>query len=246
MKKIALVTGAYKGLGLEWCKQLGKLGYTVILTARRFEDALEAANSLIALGLEVHPKAMEVSDENQLQTAAVWVNEKFGQLDVVINNAGINSGTRAKGDKELANKNLSLDSLDANEVLNMLHINAIAPILVVKHFKSLLAKSGQAKVIHIGSWLGSISIKKSGGNYSYAVSKSALNMMNRALAYDLINENIISVVVNPGWVQTDMGGGKAQFTTEQAVENLISNVLNKITINDTGKFLNYDGMEHPF
>ncbi len=70
--------------------------------------------------------------------------------------------------------------------------------------------------------------------------------MNRALAYDLINETIISVVVNPGWVQTDMGGGKAQFTTEQAVQNLISNVLNKVTITDTGKFLNFDGLEHPF
>ncbi len=175
MKKIALVTGAYKGLGLEWCKQLGQLGYTVILTARHFENAQEAANELIALGLDVHPQAMEVTNEEQLQTTANWVQEKFGQLDVLINNAGINSGTRAKGNKDLANKNLSLDSLEADEVLNMLHINAIAPILVAKQFKFLLAKSSQAKVIHIGSWLGSISIKKSGGNYSYAVSKSALN-----------------------------------------------------------------------
>ncbi len=244
--KIALVTGAYKGLGFEWCRQLGKLGYKVILTARKTENAIESANILIAEGLDIYPIAMEVTDHAQIGEVVRWVEEKFGKLDLLINNAGINSGTRARGNKELQNKNLSLQSLEPNEVLNMININAIAPIIVARHFRSLLAKSESGKIINIGSWLGSISIKKSGGNYSYAVSKSALNMMNRALAYDLAEDNIISVVVNPGWVQTDMGGGKAQFTTEQSVLNLIENVVNKIELNDSGKFLNFDGTEHPW
>ncbi len=244
--KIALVTGAYKGLGFEWCKQLSKLNYTIILTARDIEKANTAAEILKKNGATVHTKALEVSNENELAELADWLEITFGKLDLLINNAGINSMTRAKGDKTLINKNLSLENIDANEVLNMIHINAIAPILTAKHFKSLLSKSQQGKIIHIGSWLGSISNKKTGGNYSYAVSKSALNMMNRALAFDIVKDNIISVVVNPGWVQTDMGGDKAQFTTEQAVEQMIENVLNKITTNDTGKFFNFDGTEHPF
>ncbi|MBL7911404.1 MAG: SDR family NAD(P)-dependent oxidoreductase [Bacteroidia bacterium] len=244
--KIALVTGAYKGLGFEWCRQLGKLGYKVLLTARKTENAIESANILIAEGLEIYPIVMEVTDHAQIGEVVRWVEEKFGKLDLLINNAGINSGTRARGNKELQNKNLSLESLEPNEVLNMININAIAPIIVARHFRYLLAKSESGKIINIGSWLGSISIKKSGGNYSYAVSKSALNMMNKALAYDLAEDNIISVVVNPGWVQTDMGGGKAQFTTEQSVLNLIENVVNKIELNDSGKFLNFDGTEHPW
>jgi NAD(P)-dependent dehydrogenase (short-subunit alcohol dehydrogenase family) len=244
--KVALVTGAYKGLGFEWCRQLGKLGYKVILTARKYGDAKEAADRLIAEGLDIYPQAMEVNEDLQIAEVVKWVDEKFEKLDLLINNAGINSGTRAKGNQELMDKNLSLEGLDAAEVLNMININAIAPIMVAKHFRSLLTNSQQGKIINIGSWLGSISIKKSGGNYSYAVSKSALNMMNRALAYDLLRDTIISVVVNPGWVQTDMGGGKAQFTVEQSVLNLIENVVNKIEISDTGKFLNFDGTEHPW
>lgn len=170
----------------------------------------------------------------------------FGKVDLLVNNAGINSGTRAQGDKSLQLKNISIESLDKNEVLSMIDINAISPILLAQTMRALLAKSDHPKIINIGSWLGSISIKQSGGNYSYAVSKSALNMMNRAFAFDVKSENIISVVINPGWVQTDMGGNSAQFTKEQAVSNLISNVVNKITIDDSGKFFNYDGSEHPW
>jgi NAD(P)-dependent dehydrogenase (short-subunit alcohol dehydrogenase family) len=243
---IALVTGANKGLGFAWCRQLGKLGYKVVLTARKIENARVSADTLIAEGLDIYPIAMEVTDDFQIAEAAEWLKEKFGKLDLLINNAGINSGTRAKGNKELQNKNLSLEGLDVSEVQNMIHINTIAPVIVARHFRSLLKTSEQGKIINIGSWLGSVSIKKSGGNYSYAVSKSALNMMNRALAFDLINDNIISVVVNPGWVQTDMGGGKALFTAEQSVSNLIENVLNNLTLSDTGKFLNFDGTEHPW
>ncbi len=241
---IALVTGAYKGLGMEWCKQLSNTGYIVILTARTIENAKEAALTLDATLTKVIPKALEVTVEAQINELAGWVKATYGKLDVLINNAGINSGTRAKGDKELAQKNLSLESLEASEVLNMLHINAIAPILVTKHFKDLLAKAELPKIINIGSWLGSISIKTTGGNYSYAVSKSALNMMTRALAFDLVKDNITTIVVNPGWVQTDMGGGKAALTTEQSVKGLIENVLNKVTLQDAGKFLQWDGTEH--
>ena len=71
-------------------------------------------------------------------------------------------------------------------------------------------------------------------------------MMNRAFAYDVISENITSIVVNPGWTQTDMGSSKAQFTTHESVKNIVDNVIQKVTIEDSGKFFNYDGNEHPW
>lgn len=244
--KIALVTGAYKGLGYAWCEELSKKGYHVILTARDLEKAKNAASILNQQFVVVYPLELDATNEDSIQKTAQWVEEKFGKLDLLVNNAGINSGTRAKGDKELQAKNLSLQQLDKNEVLNMLEINAIAPIIVARNFAHLLSKSEEGKVINTGSWLGSITNKNNGGNYSYAVSKSALNMMNRALAFDLVSFGITSVVVNPGWVSTDMGGSSAQFTPNQAVNNLISNVVDKISVKDTGNFFNYDGSIHPW
>lgn len=242
--KVAIVTGAYKGLGLEWCKQLTIRGYQVILTARNLKKAEQAAEKLNELDLEVFPKKLDITSTADAKELYHWCLENFGHVDLVINNAGINSGTRAKGNKDLQLKNLSIESLDKSEVLSMLDINAISPIIFAQTIKPLLVKSEHPKIINMGSWLGSISLKKSGGNYSYAVSKSALNMMNRAFAFDVADDNIISVVVNPGWVKTDMGGDSAQFTKEEAVTNLISNVINKISLADSGKFFNYDGSEH--
>lgn len=243
---VALVTGGAKGLGLEWCRQLGRQGYQVILTARSQAQAQEAADQLIEEGIQVVPRSVDVVDETQIAALAAWVEQAFGRLDLLVNNAGINSATRAQGDPQLRAKNLTLEALDPAEVLFMLRVNAIAPILMAKHFRPLLAKGEAPVILHIGSWLGSIAVKKDGGNYSYAVSKSALNMLNRALAGDLQAEGIITVVANPGWVQTSMGGNRAMFTPEQAVTQLIDNVLKRITLADTGKFFNYDGTEHPW
>ncbi|MCL2926202.1 MAG: SDR family oxidoreductase [Trichodesmium sp. MAG_R04] len=245
--KIALVTGASRGLGLEWCRQLNSLGYKVILTARDIEKAQESVNKLISEGINnLFPYKLDVANLDQITDLAGWIKKLFGRLDLLINNAGINSATRAKGNSELQQKNFSLDRLETNEILNMLNINAIAPIMVSRGLKNVLIKGDNPKIINIGSWLGSITLKNNGGNYSYAVSKSALNMMNRALAFDLKNLGITTVVVNPGWVQTNMGGSKAMFTPQEAVNNIILNVINEIQLEHTGSFLNYTGQVHPW
>lgn len=246
MNKIALVTGAYKGLGYAWSQELGRRGYTVILSARKAEQAGAAAAKLQAEGLDVHPQVMDVTDEASIQAVAEWTSQQFGRLDLLVNNAGINSGTRARGDRELLQQNLSLGGLEPSEVLNMLSINAIAPIIVARNFQGLLSKATAPKIINIGSWFGSISITQRGGNYSYAVSKSALNMMNKALSFDLYPHNITTVVVNPGWVSTDMGGTKAPLSPNASVTQLIDNIVDQIGLEDSGKFLNHDGNIHPW
>lgn len=244
--KIALVTGGSQGMGFEWCQYLAENGYKVILTGRNIEKVDQAAAKLNNQFLVVYPKAMDVTNESSIKEVKKWIDNKFGQLHLLINNAGINSGTRSKGNKDLQEKNLLLASLDKNEVLNMIDVNSIAPIIVARNFIDLLSKSGEGKIVNIGSWLGSITLKQNGGNYSYAVSKSALNMMNRALAFDLKPLNVISVVVNPGWVNTNMGGPNAQFSTQDAIHNMMENIVNRLTIEDTGMFFNYDGKIHPW
>lgn len=242
--KIALVTGAYKGLGFEWCRQLGKQGYKVILTARDSEKAQEAAKLLNEQELVIYPKALEVTDEKQIEEIAVWAHEMFGRIDLIINNAGLNPKDYA--DKARMAKAFYLNDLDAKEMLDVLHINSIAPLLMVKHFRQLLNKSEKPIVINISSWLGSVTNLTFGGHYGYVGSKNLLNVLNKSMANELKQDNIVCINVNPGWVQTDMGGQKAQFTAEQSVTNILTNILSKVSIPDSGKFLNFDGTEHPW
>lgn len=242
--KIALVTGASRGLGFEWCRQLAKAGFQVIATARDREKIQEVAGVLQQEGLAVFPMPMDVTDENQIRSAARWALERFGRLDLIVNNAGINP--KDYTDKSRMAKTFYLKDLDAREMLEVIHINSLAPLIVVKNFLPLLQKSENPRVINISSWLGSVSNLNFGGHYGYVGSKNLLNVLNKSMALELRNENISCVNVNPGWVQTDMGGQKARFTAEQAVHNLLVNVLEPLTPEDSGKFFNFDGSEHPW
>ena len=241
--KIALVTGAYKGLGKEICLQLAEEGYTVILTARSMEKAEAAAEVLRQDHGHVLARTLDVSNEQEIQQLAEWVEAEFGHLDLLVNNAGINS--KDNPDKEVFMKNFRLDMLDAEQVLEHIRINSIAPILMVKHFRQLLRRSSRPVVVSIGSWLGSVSVKNSGGHYSYATSKSALNMMNKAMALELKEEGIIAVVVNPGWVQTDMGGPSADIDTLTSVTGMRA-LIKSLDASGSGSFYNYDGSIIPW
>lgn len=244
-QKVALVTGASKGMGLEWCAFLAKHGHETILTASSFEKANQAASELEKQGLKAIPFALDVTKASDRVKLSQFVLDSFGKLDLLVNNAGVNSRTRAKGDETILAKNLLLQQLDEQEVLAMININAISPILLARELLPALSKSNRGVVLNISSWLSSITIKNNGGNYGYAVSKSALNMMNRAFAFDVQPLGITSVVVNPGWIQTDMGGNKAPMTPSDAVHNLFK-IAEKLSPQDAGKFFNYNGEEHPW
>ena len=244
--KIAVVTGASKGMGLEWVRQLSAQGYAVVLTARTQAKAAEAAASLAPTQAPVWPQQLDVANPAEVAALVQWLTTQAGQVDVLINNAGINSRTRGAQDERLFRQNVDIDHLAPAEVLNMVQVNALAPILLAQQLRPLLAKAPQPKIINISSWMSSLTLKRDGGNYSYAVSKAALNMMNRAFAQDIKAQGIVSVVVNPGWVQTDMGGQKAKLTSQESVQAMISQVLDRITLAQTGQFFHYDGTTHPW
>jgi len=243
VEKIALVTGGSSGMGLEWCRQLSAQGYNVILTARSLEKATHAAQGMVDPTM-VFGKKMDVSFEEDIASLAQWTKENFGKIDLIVNNAGTNP--KDFPDPEKRAKAFELDKLDADVMLDVIRINSLAPILITKHFRSLLNKSEKPIVLNISSWLGSVTNLKFGGHYGYAGSKNLLNVLNKLMANELMPESIISVNVNPGWVKTDMGGSKAEFTAEEAVNNMIENVVKRVTINDSGSFLNYDGSIHPW
>ena len=155
----------------------------------------------------------------------------------MINNAGINSTGVAE-----TQRNVRFGQLEPDGILAMVRVNALGPLLVTQALVELLAKGNKPKVICISSWLGSLSAKQRGGNYGYCVSKAALNMASRTMAFDLAERGIAAVIVNPGWVQTDMGGPHATLTPAQSVRGILA-VADAIGPSDAGRFLDWNGQE---
>jgi len=242
--KVALVTGAHKGLGLAWCKLLANEGYTVLLTARNISDAQNAATSIADEPQKIFPFALDVADEMQIQKLAEKVKQDFGRLDLLINNAGVNP--KDFSDKSKRDEAFYLDALKAETLLEVIRVNSVAPLLMVKHFRALLRAAEQPMVLNISSWLGSVTQLSFAGHYGYTGSKNLLNIWNKSMAEELRKDGIISVNVNPGWVSTAMGGKNATFTPEQAVEQLMVQVVKKASLAQSGMFRNYDGTIHPW
>lgn len=206
--KLALVTGANKGIGLETARQLGQLGITVLVGARDAAKAESAASTLKAAGLEAHPLVIDVSDPASIAAAAAKVTADFGRLDILINNAGI------MVDKE--GKRSSEQSLATWR--ETFETNVFGLIATTQAFLPLLRKSEAGRIVNLSSILGSNTLHQDpaspiyGSNkVSYNVSKSAVNAWTVQLAHELAGTMIKVNSAHPGWVKTDMGGAGAQL-----------------------------------
>jgi NAD(P)-dependent dehydrogenase (short-subunit alcohol dehydrogenase family) len=242
--KTALITGGHKGLGLGWSHTLAKHNYQVIIASRSLEAAQEAAKELKSKGHHAHAISIDVGDENSIAKAQQQVASSFESLDLLINNAGVNP--KDYTDKNRMAKAFNLDQLDFEEMEKVYRVNSLGPLIMVKHFKPLLLKAPKPMVLNISSWLGSVTNMSFGGHYGYVSSKNLLNVLNKSMALEIKDQGIICINVNPGWVKTHMGGQKATFTPEQSAENVYQNVLSQVTLEDTGKFFNFDGQIHPW
>jgi NAD(P)-dependent dehydrogenase (short-subunit alcohol dehydrogenase family) len=123
----------------------------------------------------------------------------------------------------------------------MNRVNAIGPLLLTQALAGRLGEG--STVVAVSSWLGSIGGKSSGGNYGYCASKTLLNMYLRAMAFDLKPSGVTTILVNPGWVQTDMGGSRAKFTPEESVAGILA-LAARVTPDDAGAFFDHDGTPH--
>lgn len=206
-KKIALITGANKGIGLETARQLASQhGVHVLLGARDAAKGTAAAATLKAEGLDVEAIAIDVTSPQSIAAAAKVVGGKFGRLDILINNAGVMLDDNAKKPSE--------QSLDVWR--KTFETNLFGLIGVTQAFLPLLRKSESGRIVNLSSILGSITLH---GNpespiydnkvAAYNVSKSAVNAWTVQLAYELKDTKIKVNAVHPGWVKTDMGGEEA-------------------------------------
>ncbi|MGI5341158.1 SDR family NAD(P)-dependent oxidoreductase [Streptomyces sp. CA-181903] len=192
---VSLVTGANRGIGRETARQLAALGHTVLLCARRREDA-ERAVADLAPGVPgtLLPRRLDVTDVDGVRTLARGVEEEFGHLDVLVNNAAVNYDTARHA-----------ASVDLDEVRRTLETNLFGAWHTAQAFLPLLRRSAHPRLVNVSSESGSLE-HMSGGTPAYGVSKAALNALTRKLADELRAERILVNAVSPGWIATDMGG----------------------------------------
>ncbi|HLV34714.1 MAG TPA: SDR family oxidoreductase [Spirillospora sp.] len=231
-----LITGSNRGIGLDLTRRYLQRGDTLIFATCRQPAAAHELNALA----EAHPgqvqiMALDVTDQTAIAECARQVSAQVDGLDVLINNAGTYAGQVGDADPRVSR----FGSLEMEPMLDMLRINTVAPVMVAQAFADLLRRGQRPRLINVSSDAGSLTMR-SGGAYTYPASKTALNMMTRCLAGDFRAAGVTVIAVHPGFIQTDMGGPRARFTLDETIPGLMQ-VIDSVTLADTGQFINWDG-----
>jgi NAD(P)-dependent dehydrogenase (short-subunit alcohol dehydrogenase family) len=225
-----LITGANRGLGLEFARQYLADGWQVYAACRNPNSAPELRRLAEASGHKLRIVALDVTDPASIKAA---VPELDGQaIDLLLNNAGV-GGARGQ----------TIGNIDYEAWAKVLDANTMGPMRISEAFVDHVARSDRKLIVTLTSGMGSLADNTSGGSIAYRSSKAAVNMVMRSLAIDLAPRGIVCVVVNPGWVQTDMGGTHATLTPAQSVTKL-RRLIETLGPAQSGKFFNYNGREY--
>ena len=222
-----LITGASRGIGLEFARQYAADGWKVLACCRNPGTAKE----LNAVAGDISLFALDVDSDDAI--AALAQQLKSVPIDVLVNNAGISRPEAS-----------TLGEVSSEVWLQVFRTNTIAPLKMAEAFLHNLEAGKQKKLIAISSRLGSVALSE-GGRYSYRSSKAALNSAWKSLAGDTAGKGMICVVFHPGWVQTDMGGKAAPVTPPKSVSGMMK-VIASLAKKDNGTFRNFDGDTLPW
>jgi len=227
-----LITGANRGLGLEFTKQYAEDGWRVFACCRNPDSAKDLLELTAKHSSLISIYTLDVGNFNQIDELA----QSFSQpIDILLNNAGIYP----------ASPNGKLANSDYDKWLEAFRINSLAPFKMAQAFAGQIEKGQIKKIINLTSKMGSIEDNTSGGSYIYRSSKTALNMIIKSLSFELAPRGISTIVIHPGWVQTDMGGPNGLINAQQSVSGM-RKVIDKLTLADSGKFFAYDGKVIPW
>lgn len=206
---IALITGAYRGLGLETVKQLAEQSHTVILTGRNDEKGEAAAQSFRDKGFDVYFQHLDVNEADDIQQLHDFISAKFGVLDVLVNNAGIHYDTGH-----------DVTNPDWRVVQEAVDTNFIGAWKLAAALIPLIKKSESGRIVNVSSGAGSLQ-DMSPGTPAYSTSKAAMNVLTIQLADTLKTDGIKVNAVCPGWVRTDMGGDAAPRSVEEGAKGIV-------------------------
>ncbi len=235
-----LITGANRGLGLEFARQYAAEGWRVIATARSPDGAVALHELAAATGERVQVYGLDVADFAAIEALAATLSGV--PIDVLINNAGSMGAARTSAAGAAAQR---FGKSNYADWIDTFCINALAPMKMAEAFVEHIAASDEKKVVTLSSTLGSIGNNTLGGFYAYRSTKAAVNAVMKSLALDLARRGIIAVPVHPGWVRTDMGGASATLVPADSIAGL-RRLIARLTAVDSGRFWNWDGTEMPW
>jgi NAD(P)-dependent dehydrogenase (short-subunit alcohol dehydrogenase family) len=221
-----LVTGANRGLGLEFVRQYARDGARIIACARLPNEAKEVLDLAARSNGRVAVYPLDVASDNSVANLAKEIGPE--PIDILINNAGVYGGTHQR-----------LGDIDYDAWLRTLSVNTLGPVRMIEALRPNLTKGRQKKIVAITSGMGSTA-RHDGQALIYRSSKAALNNAMRGVSRDLKADGFTIAILHPGWVRTDMGGASATLTPEVSV-NAMRKIITTLGPADSGVFLNYDG-----
>ena len=211
-QRLAVVTGGNRGLGLETCDQLARWGLKVVLTSRDEAKGKAAVETLRQERLDIVFHQLDVTDSKSIQRLAKFLDEKFGRLDVLVNNAGVLLDRTKYG---------ATVSETTHQVLRTsMETNAFGPLFLCQALVPLMKRNNYGRVVNVSSSMGQLS-EMTGQWPGYRMSKTALNVLTRILADELKSTSILVNSVCPGWVRTGIGGANASRSVEEGVDTIV-------------------------
>ena len=227
-----LVTGANRGLGLEFVRQYAQAGWITHAACRSPKSAKELKALLDQHADRITILSIDVTDAGSVRTAAEKLRGE--PIDLLLNNAGVGSRPAQK-----------IGSFDYAAWSRVLDANVLGPARMIEAFVENVAKGRDKRIVTVTSRMGSIADNSSGGSYAYRSSKAGVNAAMKSFSIDLAPRGITCVVVHPGWVRTDMGGAGGKLAPAESVKSLRA-LIAGLTPTDSGKFFNVDGQELPW
>ena len=221
-----LITGAGRGIGFELARQSLEKGWNVIGSVRSLEAQQALAQKLPKMAV----LNFDVTDHKAIEKVA---NAFHSPIDILINNAGV-----------IGPDVQSTFEMNFDGFADTLATNVLAPLKITQVFLPLLKQGNNPRIINISSKMGRMEFAAS-DRIAYRASKAALNKVTQGLATDLKEEGITCIAMHPGWVQSDMGGASADIKPEESAQGII-NVIQFVSIKDTGKFIDWDGVARPW
>ena len=228
-----LVTGANRGLGLEFARQYVEDDWNVVAVCRRSSAALDALR-----GEKLGVRRADLTSDRELEGLARSLSGLT--LDVLINNAG------TMGDSTFAESGTATQafgSFDRDEWLRVFDINVCTPMKLAELFAARMREGG--RIVTISSMLGSMGLNTIGGLYAYRASKAAVNSVMKSMGIDLERRGVIALALHPGWVRTDMGGDAADVDAPTSVRGMRA-VIDGLGPDDAGRFIAYNGEMLPY
>lgn len=230
MKQTILITGANRGIGLGLASSWAEDGARVLAACRRPGSARELA----ALGARYELEVLPVDVASDRSVAALAAAVEGEAIDLLVLNAGIYGPRNRQG----------LDGIDSEGFKEVLDVNVVGPMRVALALLPAVERSRRKVIAAISSQMGSIT-RSWGGSYAYRASKAGLNAAMKALSIDLETRGVAALTLHPGWVRTDMGGEEASLSISESVAGL-RRVLDRVSLEETGRFFDVDGSELPW